>query len=441
MRSIPASAIQIAPNRQRRTFTPARLHELRESIETHGLFHPLVVRMEGDSHVLVAGERRLRAIADLRSLGGVLRHDGQEVPPDEVPIVLLGELDPLQRELAELSENVDREDLPWQERAAALARIAALREEMATAEGVAPPTVKDLAEEFFTPARDGFTGNSRAAVEATRMQLVVARHLDKPEVAAAKTVGEAYKVLKEQARRQHHVELAERVGPTLTAAKHTVLNCDSLVWLRGAPAESFDIILTDPPYGMGADEFGDGAGKAHGEHGYEDSEDVFQDCLAVCTAEFIRIAKPQAHLYWFCDLDKFHSSRALFERSGWWVHRTPLVWSKPQATRVPWPEHGPRRTYELILFAVKGKRTINLLAPDVLTFNPDKNLGHSAQKPVALFAELLRRSARPGDAVLDPFGGSGTLLPAAHSAKCYATVLERDPAAYGIALQRLENLK
>lgn len=441
MRLIPVSQLQVSPNRQRRTFTPARLHELRESIETHGLFHPLVVRPEGDHYVLVAGERRLRAITDLRTLGGVLRHDAAEVPGDEVPVVLLGELDPLQRELAELAENVDREDLPWQERAAALARINALRAELATAAGEQPPSVAELAEEFFAPVRDGYTGDSRYAVEATRQQLVVAKHLDNPEVAKAKTVGEAFKVLKRQEQTRKHAELAEKVGAVLTHASHEVRQVDSLIWLTEAPAETFDIILTDPPYGMGADGFGDSAGKVHGEHGYEDSEDVFQACLEVCAAEFIRIAKPQAHLYWFCDIDKFYDSRGAFALAGWWVHRTPLVWSKPAATRVPWPEHGPRRTYELILYAVKGKRPLNMIAPDVLTFNPEANLGHSAQKPVALFEELLKRSARPGDKVLDAFAGTGTILPAAHKMKCMATALERDPASYGIALKRLEALK
>jgi DNA modification methylase len=77
----------------------------------------------------------------------------------------------------------------------------------------------------------------------------------------------------------------------------------------------------------------------------------------------------------------------------------------------------------------------------VLIYESDDNLGHHAQKPIALFVDLLDRSARAGDMVFDPFGGTGTLLAAAHAVKCKATVIEKDEAAYGIAARRLGELK
>jgi len=40
-------------------------------------------------------------------------------------------------------------------------------------------------------------------------------------------------------------------------------------------AEVFDVILTDPPYGMGADEFGDSGGLTEGAHAYKDDEEYF----------------------------------------------------------------------------------------------------------------------------------------------------------------------
>ncbi len=54
--------------------------------------------------------------------------------------------------------------------------------------------------------------------------------------------------------------------------------------------------------------------------------------------------------------------------------------------------------------------------------------------------ELLRRSVKPGDRVLDTFGGTGTLIPAAHSLKCRATVIEQNPTYYGLCLERLKGL-
>lgn len=158
--------------------------------------------------------------------------------------------------------------------------------------------------------------------------------------------------------------------------------------------------------------------------------------------ELFRVAKPQAHVYIFCDIDQFHELRDyIMKPAGWQTFRTPLIWYKPSGFRAPWPDGGPQRKYELILFASKGKKPVTKLAGDVITCNPDDNLGHHAQKPVALFIDLLRRSIRPGDTVLDPFCGSGTIFPACHQLQCRATGIEIDPASYGLAAKRLGELK
>lgn len=71
----------------------------------------------------------------------------------------------------------------------------------------------------------------------------------------------------------------------------------------------------------------------------------------------------------------------------------------------------------------------------------DDNLGHGAQKPVALFQNLLQRSVRPGDEVLDVCAGTGVIFPAAHTYKVKAVGLEKEAEYYGIALKRLEDLR
>ena len=53
---------------------------------------------------------------------------------------------------------------------------------------------------------------------------------------------------------------------------------------------------------------------------------------------------------------------------------------------------------------------------------------------------LLKRSTAPGDKVLDAFAGSGTIFPAAHQCKLYATGLELTAEYYGIAVNRLNAL-
>ena len=434
MKLIEISKIVIPATRQRQDFNEASLRELVESIETHGLFHPIVLRIEGDSYVLVSGERRIRAVKDIYELGGELKFDDGVVRTGFIPYVYLGELDSLAAEDAELDENIKRTDLSWQERASVTARLASLRNSQSLLAGGIPSSVASVSEEAHG-------SDEGRAYQDTRREIIVSRYLDDPEVKAAKSLDDAWKLLKRKEATERNVSLAAEVGRTFTAEAHTAENDDSLLWMQGCPPDYFDVILTDPPYGMGADAFGDSGGKAQGAHSYSDTPEVYSRILTVAFAQLYRIAKPQAHLYWFCDIDTFTHTREMFSEGGWWVHRTPLIWHKPSAPRVPWPEHGPQRKYELILYAVKGKKPVNYIAPDVLTYNTDDNLGHQAQKPVALFLDLLKRSVRPGDTILDPFMGTGTIFPAAHELKCRATGIEIDPASYGIALGRLEQLK
>ena len=77
MKCIHIQAVKVAPDRQRKLFDPAKLHEFADGIQTKGLLHPIVLRMVGDDYYLVAGERRLRAIRDIYDLGGTFMHDGQ----------------------------------------------------------------------------------------------------------------------------------------------------------------------------------------------------------------------------------------------------------------------------------------------------------------------------------------------------------------------------
>ena len=427
------TTITIGDNRQRRAFDPAELNSLGDSIERIGLMHPPVVRVENGSRVLVAGERRLRAITDLYELGRVFSYNGEQVPPGKVPVTYLGELSPADAMEAELEENIRRVDLSWQERAMAVAKLAQLRNLQAEAVSAPAPTVADISLEV----RGSAAGVNQ---ETTRRELILAKHLHDPDVQSAKTVNDAFKVLRKKEEAAKNAQLAETVGRTLTSASHSLHQADALEWLASCPPDSFDIILTDPPYGMGADEFGDSGGAA-GAHGYQDTEAYALMCYGVLAQESFRITKPEAHLYAFCDLDLFHDIREMFSIAGWRVFRTPLIWHKPAAYRAPWPEHGPQRKYETILYAIKGDKKVLRLAPDVITCPPDSNLGHAAQKPVALLDDLLRRSARPGDRVLDPFCGSGPIFPAAHALKLIATGVERDQTFYGMAAARIQELK
>jgi DNA modification methylase len=393
-----------------------------------------VLRETPDGYVLVAGERQMRAMQDLWMLGGKVRHNGQLVEEDHVPFVTLGQLSPLEAEEAELEENLHRQDLTWQEQAAAMAKLHRLRSAQAQSEGRVH-TVADTAME--TKGRsDG------SYQESVRKDLIVAKHLDNPDIAKAKSADEAFKILKRQEIAQKNVELAHLVGKTFTKSIHELHNTDCLSFMRTTDPEQFDVILTDPPYGMGADTFGDGGGGrlANNEHHYKDDYAGWKVLMQEWCPLSFRVAKPQAHAYVFCDIDNFHELKKLMQAAGWYVFRTPMICTKPNSGRVPLPDEGPRRQWECILYAIKGHKKTTAIYPDVITTTADAGLQHGAQKPVALYEDLLRRSVRPGDTVLDSFAGSGTIFPAAHSAKVKATGLEMNPEYYGICVQRIEDL-
>lgn len=450
---LPAPSIQIAANRQRQEFDESKLQELATSITNNGLLQPVVVRASGDSaggYQLVCGERRLRAIAQLRFIGNALRFDSQVVPGESIPCVLLGDLDELAAEEAEFDENIRRVDLTWQEKAAATAKLASIRQKRlkaaeATGDFAAikaaekAASVSALAQELNPAQESAATPGSRAQQNVHR-DLVLAKHMDNPEVKGAKTADEAFKALKRAEEVRKNTELAATVGATFTAALHAAHHTESLGWMTACAAETFDVILSDPPYGMDADQFGDSGGLAAGAHFYDDSYENWQKLMLAFAPLAFRVTKPQAHMYLFCDFDRFHELKEILNAEGWNCFRTPIVWVKPAGSRLPWVDFGPQRKFELCLYANKGRKPVTRIFPDVVSFNADDNLGHPAQKPVALFVDLLKRSVAPGNRVLDPFAGSGPIFPAAHELKCEATGLEQNASSYGICLKRLEAL-
>lgn len=436
MNLIAISSILIAENRQRRHFDLAKIHELSESIQSIGLLSPIVLREDAGTFTLVAGERRLRAIKNIYDLMGSFRFDGEPIPPGLVPYITLGTLDPLEREIAELEENIRRENITWQEEAMATFRITEIRTSQAIAKGEKPPTTLEIALEVKNPAIQPVY-----AQQVVRRENIVAKHLERPEIAKAKSLKDAMKILLLEEQAEKHRMLAETVGVTFSTASHRLYRDDAVSWLEKCPDEQFDVIITDPPYGMNANDFRDGGGTATAGHIYSDDENTFLRCICALRTHLRRVARPAAHLYLFCDISKYAFLCDEMTAGGWKVHRTPFIWHKPNGNRIPWPFNGPQRKWEMLLYAIKGDRPCVQGASDVITCPSDENLGNSAQKPVAIYTELLRRSVKPGDRVLDCFGGTGPILEAAHAVKCIATYVEKDSTSYGIALARLSRMK
>jgi site-specific DNA-methyltransferase (adenine-specific) len=67
---------------------------------------------------------------------------------------------------------------------------------------------------------------------------------------------------------------------------------------------------------------------------------------------------------------------------------------------------------------------------------PARNEEHPTMKPVKLFMRLIKNSSKEDDAILNPFGGSGTTIIAAEKLKRTAYVMELDPRYVDVIRRR-----
>ena len=108
LKDLPVDAVTRGQYQPRRHFDEAALQELAASIKTQGVLQPIVVRQQGGSYEIIAGERRWRA-AQLAGL-------------DQIPAIIR-ELDDETTAAVALIENIQREDLNPLEEAVALQRL------------------------------------------------------------------------------------------------------------------------------------------------------------------------------------------------------------------------------------------------------------------------------------------------------------------------------
>ena len=70
---------------------------------------------------------------------------------------------------------------------------------------------------------------------------------------------------------------------------------------------------------------------------------------------------------------------------------------------------------------------------------PSRSAEHPTMKPVKLMGRLVRNSSKPGDIVLDTFGGSGSTLMACEQLERTTYTMELDPKYCDVIVKRWEN--
>ena len=186
-----------------------------------------------------------------------------------------------------------------------------------------------------------------------------------------------------------------------------------------------DLVLTDPPYGIGLSNGGRSDGyrsdrdwSIAGDHSQEVGEQVLKEIAAIRLPRIV-FASPKKP--W----------------SGNW--RQFLVWDKGPAVggggdiATCW-----KFTWELIQVAdtarLNGSRDSAVLN---YWATPADSIDHPAQKPLSLLCYLISKTTTTGHTILDPFMGSGTTLRAAKDLGRRAIGIELEEKYCEIAANRL----
>ena len=404
LHKINPAEVVVPEDRLRKDFDESKIRKLADSFKSYGQISPVLCRKEeDDSIILVAGERRLRAckLADM---------DLSYVLSDEADDITLREI--------ELEENLQRENLTWTETVNAKLELHTLRQKRY---GYTEPgkdgghSIKDTAAMLGES-----TGNVAEDLELAQY----AEHFE--EVREAKKKTDAKKMVKRiKAELKHREQLAKAI--IAEADEEAEANPESddvddrLAYFNNrvllGPMEErlsdfedgfFDLVIWDPPWGVELDNV---RKKGGGTRDFVDSADVVLGDFPSQLKAIHRKMHENSHLYLFFGIVNYDLIYRGLTRNGFETNGIPIIWYKQGAHVTRNPEHWPGRSYEPIAYARKGsKPLVRLGSPDVIiTPMPTESIkqSHPTAKHPDVFLDLLKRSAEPGNHVLDPMCGSG----------------------------------
>lgn len=224
-------------------------------------------------------------------------------------------------------------------------------------------------------------------------------------------------------------------------------------------------ILTDPPYNISLDyDKGVGGKKRYGGHVDDSkSDDDYRTLLHGALKNGLSVCEKDAHVFTYCDQKYVWLLQTLYQNLGVQNKRV-CLWVKNSSN--PTPGVAFNKIYEPCVYGTIGRpflsdRVLNLSEimnkeigsggqgmedlQDMIDIWLVKRLNsssyeHPTQKPPQLHEKALRRCTKPGDIVLDLFGGSGSLLVACEQLKRSAYLVEREPVFVDLIIRRFEKL-
>ncbi len=211
----------------------------------------------------------------------------------------------------------------------------------------------------------------------------------------------------------------------------TIYHGDCRDVLAYLAAGSVHLLLTDPPYGM---TYTNDAKK--GLRG--DAQRQGLRLLRSMLGEADRVLATPSHVYIFCHWESWPD---FYDAVGcYWNTKNALVWHK-DCGGVGDCLGDYAHDYEMVLFAHKGGRKELIGRRDGSVVRqlpvPGNKRQHPTEKPVSLLRYYLGKSTEPGEIVLDPFMGSGSVLRAAKDLGRQAIGIELEERYCEAAVGRL----
>ena len=373
--------------RNARTHSPEQVAQIAASIAEFGFTNPILAGSDG---VIVAGHGRLAA--------------AQKLGLATVPVVVLDHLTPTQRRALIIADNRIAENAGWDE--------ALLRIEMA-----------DLQDADFDLSLTGFDADALAELMAG----------DEPQ-GEGQTDDDAVPDVAEMP--------VSRPGDVWLLGGHRLLCGDSTVaesYDRVLDGEPVDMVFTDPPYNVNYANSAKDKMRGKDRAILNDNlGDGFYDFLLAALTP--TVAHCRGGIYVAMSSSELDVLQAAFRAAGgkW---STFIIWAKNTFTlgRADY-----QRQYEPILYGWPEGAQRHWCGDrdqgDVWNIKkPQKNDLHPTMKPVELVERAIRNSSRPGNMVLDPFGGSGTTLIAAEKSGRLARLIELDPKYADVIVRRWQD--
>ena len=279
------------------------------------------------------------------------------------------------------------------------------------------------------------------------------------------------------------------VGPRHGVVQGRVHFGDNLPVLREMSSGSVDLVYTDPPFNTGraqartrlrtvrddagGDRTGFGGRRYRTVRGttraFADSFDDYGSFLAPRMREAHRLLAPTGSLYLHLDYREVHYARLLLDDIfGRECFVNEIIWAYDFGGRPKrrWPaKHDnilfyakdPNRYFfdaeavERIPYmapglvgpkkAARGKLPTDTWWHTIVPTNGKERTGYPTQKPLGVVRRIVQASSRPGDMLLDPFAGSGTLGAVAFELGRRFVLVDDNPEALDVMTRRLGGMK